>query len=226
MTYRLLIGQKSYSSWSLRGWLCFAPFGIPVDVTKTVIYSDHFYDDVTRFGGYRTVPTVLTPEGGTLTDSLAIAWHLTEVADDKRLLPSEAKARAEALSLIAEMHSGFPSIRNDCPMNLRTAWDGFQPSEAVLKDCARAEQIWSNALNRSGGPFLFGEYTLVDAFFTPLASRFVTYKLPASEMSRAYAKALLGLPEVTRWRAEGLEEDEEVGFYDMAPLKRVPFEIV
>ncbi len=223
MTYSLLIGQKSYSSWSLRGWLCFAPFDIPVTVRSAVIYSDAFYDDVATFGAHRTVPAVRTPEGGMLTDSLAIAWHMAEAFPEKGLLPSDPIARAEAQSIIAEMHSGFTALRGACPMNLRTAWSGFDPSAEVLADVARIEEIWTAALDRSGGPFLFGAFTLADAFYAPVVTRLLTYHLPMSDTVATYAKALTTHPSFLSWRAEGLSDDDEVAFYDMPNLERVPF---
>ena len=226
MTYKLLIGQKSYSSWSLRGWLCFAAFRIPVDVTRTVIYDECFFDDVANFGGHRTVPAVVTPDNGLLTDSLAIAWHLAEAFPNRHLLPEAPTERAEAISAIAEMHAGFTSVRAECPMNLRTSWDGFVASEDVLADCARAEDIWATALNRSNGPFLYGEFSLADVFFTPLATRFLTYGLPMTDTTRSYMSALMSFAPIVQWRQEGLQEDAEVAFYDKAPLKREPFPTV
>lgn len=223
MTYHLLVGQKSYSSWSLRGWLAFAAFDIPVQVQSAVIYGNSFYADVAKFGGHRTVPCVVTPDGGKLTDTVAIAWHLAEAFPEKRLLPNDPVLRAEAMSLIAEMHSGFAHIRADCPMNLRTAWAEFAPSEAVLADCARAEEAWGRALNRGPGPFLYGKFTLADAFFAPLASRFLTYDLPMNAVTRGYVDTILAHPCLAQWREDGMTEDEEVAFYDMAPLERVPF---
>ncbi|HID68593.1 MAG TPA: glutathione S-transferase [Roseibacterium sp.] len=223
MAYDLLIGQKSYSSWSLRGWLAFAPFDIPVNVHKTVIYGDSFYDDVAAFGAHRTVPAVRTPEGGMLTESIAIAWHLADAFPDRGLLPADPVARAEALSIMAEMHSGFTALRAACPMNLRTAWVGFQPSEGVLADVARVEQIFTRALNRSGGPFLYGAFSMVDAYYAPVVTRLLTYALPMSDTVATYAKALSTHPDFLSWRADGLVEDAEVAVYDMAPLDRIAF---
>ena len=219
MTYKLLIGQKSYSSWSLRGYLCFVPFDIPVSVTTTLLYADSFAADVAAFGGARTVPAVITPEGGLLADSLAIAWHLAEAFPDKGLLPTAPKDRAEAQSIIAEMHAGFTALRSACPMNLRTGWAGFDPSEAVLSDIARIEDIWSRVLDRSGGPFLYGDFTLADAFYAPVVTRLLTYGLPMSETTAAYAAAITDHPAFVRWRHEGLAEDAELAVYDK-PLAR------
>ncbi len=223
MAYDLLIGQKSYSSWSLRGWLAFAAFDIPVTLHSAEIYGETFQADVMRFGGNATVPAVRTPEGGLLTDSIAIAWHLADAFPDRGLLPSKPVDRAEAQSIIAEMHSGFTALRAACPCNLRTAWAGFQPSDAVLADVARAEIIWTRALDRSGGPFLYGAFTLADAFYAPLATRLLTYGLPMSDTAHGYVKAITTHPAFLDWRAEGLKEEAEIARYDKAPLKRVPF---
>lgn len=221
MTYRLLIGQRSYSSWSLRGWLPFAVFGIDVEVVTTKIYSDAFAGDVAAFGGTGTVPVVQTPEGGHLTDSIAIAWHLAEAFPDHGLLP-EGRARAEAQSVIAEMHSGFPALRGACPMNLRTAWAGFEPEADVRRDLDRVDRLWSRALERSGGPFLYGGYTLADAFFAPVATRIASYGLTVSETAAAYVRTHLDQPDFRRWRALGATEGADLTQYEMA-LERVPF---
>ncbi len=222
MSYRLLIGQKSYSSWSLRGWLCFAPFDIPVSVTTTLIYSDSFKADVAAFGGTGTVPAVVTPQGGLLTDSLAIAWHLAEAFPDKRLLPDAPKDRAEAQSIIAEMHAGFTALRSACPMNLRHGWAGFVPSDAVMADLARIEAIWGRALARSAGPFLYGDFTLADSFYAPVATRLLTYGLPMSAPVAAYAAAIAAQPDFAGWRQDALTEDAELAVYDK-PLARTPW---
>ena len=216
MSYEILIGQRTYSSWSMRGWLPFAAFDIPVVAKSAVIYSDEFYDDVKAFGGVRTVPVVRTPEGGILTDSLAIAWHLAEAFPNKPMLPKDPKARAMAQSIIAEMHSGFAALRGACPMNLRHAWEGFEPSDAVKADLARIETIMGAALDMSGGPFLFGGYSLADAFYAPVAMRVAGYRLPVSERVQAYVDAQLTYPPMVDWRAKGLEEDAVVGLYNQS----------
>jgi glutathione S-transferase len=222
MTYTLLIGQRSYSSWSLRGWLPFAAFDIPVTVEHAVIYSDSFHADVARFGGHRTVPVVRTPEGGLLTDSIAIAWHLAEAFPDKPFLPAAPDCRATALSLIAEMHSGFTALRSTCPMNLRTAWDGFTVTDAVQADLDRLDRLWGNALAASGGPFLFGAYSLADVFYAPVATRIATYGLPVSAPAQAYVAAHLTHTPLRQWRALGAIADAEVPRYDQ-PLPRIAF---
>jgi glutathione S-transferase len=222
MTYDLLIGQRGHSSWSLRGWLPFAVFGIDVTVHTARIYSDAFAAEVAAFGGAGTVPVVKTSEGGVLTDSIAIAWHLAEAFPDKRLLPADPKDRAEALSLIAEMHSGFSALRGACPMNLYTGWADFETPPDVRADLDRIDSIWSRALDRSGGPFLYGDYTLADAFYAPVATRIATYNLSVSSAAQTYVRTHLAQPDFRRWRAMGLAEGPELPQYDM-PLERSPF---
>jgi len=225
MTYTLLIGDRSYSSWSLRGWLPFDAWNIPVTVEATILYRDAFARDLEAFApGLRTVPAVKTPEGGLLGDSLAIAWHLAETFPDRGLLPENAGDRAMAMSLVATMHAGFSALRSACPMNLRTAWDGVTPSDAVGADLARLETLWAAALDRSGGPFLFGAYTLADVFFAPVAMRIAGYGLPVSARAQAYVDAHLAHPSLRRWRALGQTEGPEQPTYEMG-LPRRPFPI-
>ena len=222
MTYTLLIGQRSYSSWSLRGWLPFAAFDIPVEIETAEIYGADFYNTVAGFGGHRTVPVVRTPDGGVLTDSVAIAWHLAEAFSDKGLLPADPTDRASAMSLIAEMHSGFVPLRSACPMNLRTAWVGLEVSEAVQGDLDRLERMWGDALAKSGGPFLFGAYSLADVFYAPVATRIATYGLPVSDTAQAYVRAHLDSIPFRRWRVLGAAEGPDLMQYEM-PHERTPF---
>lgn len=222
MTYNLLIGQRLYSSWSLRGWLPFAVHDIPVTVQDTLIYGDDFYADVAKFGGHRTVPCAQAPHGGVLSDSLSIGWHLAEAFPDRGLLPEDPIKRAAAQNLISEMHSGFQALRSACPMNLATGWVGFEPDAAVKADLARIDTIWSEALATSGGPFLFGAYGLVDAFFAPVALRVAGYDLALSEVAKTYVTAQLALPAIQQWRNVGLAQDAELANYDMS-LERCPF---
>lgn len=225
MTHVLLIGDRSYSSWSLRGWLPFAAFEIPVQVVETILYRPQFATDMAAFAPLvRTVPALKTPEGGVLRDTLAIAWHLADAFSDRGLLPRAAADRAMAQSLIAEMHSGLAALRTACPMNLRTAWDGFTPDDAVRADLARIETLWAAALDRSGGPFLFGGYTLADAFFAPVAMRIAGYRLAVSDPAQAYVAAHLSHGPLRRWRAMGLARGPEQGIYDMH-LPRAPFPV-
>jgi glutathione S-transferase len=223
MPCELLIGDRAYSSWSLRGWLLFEAFGLPVSVRSTRMYSDAFARDLDAFAPARTVPVVRTPEGGLWTDSLAIAEGLAEAHPEAGHWPAEPRARAAARSLAAEMHSGFGALRSACPMNLRTASGGFAPDQAVLADLARLETLWAHARTLAGdGPWLFGPYTAADAFYAPVAMRIAGYGLPVSDAARAYVDAHLRHPPLRRWRAMGEAEDRTLDVYPIHPPAR-PF---
>lgn len=222
MTYKLLIGQRLYSSWSLRGWLCFDAFDIPCRIETVEIYSEAFAKRVADFGGGSSVPAVITPEGGCLTDTIAIAWHLAEAFPDRGLLPADAVDRAKAQSMIAEMHSGFTALRRTCPMDLSRGWIGFTPSPDVRADLDRIDHLWTRALDQSGGPFLFGEYSLADAFYAPVAARIAGFGIDVSPKSLGYVAAHLGHGSFRRWRAEGLVENRWLSVYDQ-PFEAGPF---
>ena len=126
------------------------------------------------------------------------------------------------MSLVAEMHAGFAALRAECPMNLRTGWAGFEPTDAVRADLARLEAIWGRAMAAHGGPWLCGGYSLADAFFAPVATRILTYDLPVSGPALAYAKAQVAHAPMRQWRAMALVEDPVETVYDMA-LDRRPY---
>jgi len=222
MTYTLLIGQRLYSSWSLRGWLAFEAFDIACRVETVEIYSDGFADRVAGFAGGPGVPAALTPQGGRLTDSLAIAWHLAEAFPERDLLPRDPIPRAMAQSMIAEMHSGFAALRRTCPMDLSRAWIGFAPDADVRADLDRIETLWPRALDLSGGPFLFGDYTLADAFFAPVAARIAGFGIEMSPVSQSLVSAHLNHGAFRRWRALGMAENRRLSVYDQ-PFEAGPF---
>ena len=216
MTYHLLTGDNSYSSWSLRGSLLFEQFGIPYKGHFTELYTDAFAETLQAWAPARTVPAVRTPDGGTWTDSLAIAEGLAEAHPDVAFWPKSPVARAMARSITAEMHSGFGALRGDCPMNLRLQWQGFAPSEAVLADLVRIEALWAYArdLAEGEGPWLFGHYSIADAFYAPVAARIAGYALPVSETAWAYVEAHLNDPVFRRWRAMGEARNRTIAVYD------------
>ena len=209
MTYDLAIGDRSYSSWSLRGWLLFEKFGIPVKCHTGVLYTPDFDRLLAGFAPARLVPAVRTPEGEVIGETLAIAETLAERHPEAGLWPVDPAARMMARYISAEMHSGFTALRGDCPMNLLLSYADSQPSKEVLADLARLEDIWARARGRfgAGGPWLFGRYTAADAFFAPVATRIAPYNLPVSEDAAAYAAAHLADPSFRRWRAMGVAQN-------------------
>ncbi len=223
MTYDLLIGDRSYSSWSLRGWLLFSKFGIPVNLQDTRLYEPQFLEDLKRFAPARSVPVMRLPEGQIVMDTAAIAETLAERHPDAGFWPEDGNARAFARSITAEMHSGFMALRGTFPMNLRHRFVDVPVPEDVSKDLARIELIWSEArkLSDGSGPWLFGRYSVADAFFAPVATRMITYGLPASPEAEAYLQATISDPVFNDWRDRGLK-DAPQSEYDM-PWAQIPW---
>ncbi|MEM9550757.1 MAG: glutathione S-transferase [Pseudomonadota bacterium] len=207
MTYDLYIGDRMFSSWSLRGWLMFSRFGILCRTHMVGLYSGTMAEDLAHIAPARLVPAIRTPDGTVVGESLAMAETLADAHPDAGLWPSQSGLRATARWLSAEMVAGFSNLRADCPMQLARCYMGFQPSGAVLADLNRIETLWSHARSVSGVEkgWLFGDYCLADVFYTPVAARIIGYGLPVSDAARAYALALLAVPEVQSWRREALE---------------------
>ncbi len=207
MTYDLYIGDRLFSSWSLRGWLMFEKFSIPFKTHMIGLYSGQMARDMAPLAPARLVPTIRTPDGTVVGECLAIAETLAERHPDAGLWPKDESARATARWLCAEMATGFGALREACPMQLKYVHQGFEPSAAVLTDLERIETLWAHARAVSGSQhdWLFGNYCLADVFYAPVAARIVGYDLPVSAASRAYCDALLRDPAVLKWRAEALK---------------------
>lgn len=215
MTYELAIGDRTYSSWSLRGWLFFERFGLPVSTRTARLYSDEVQTLLADFAPARLVPAVKTPEGEVIGESIAILETLAERHPGAGHWPADPAARAMARYMVAEMHAGFRDLRNECPMNIGKSFTGKPVSDAVRADLARLETIWSRARTRfgAGGPWLFGTYSGADAFFAPVAARIATYDLPVGPEAQAYVAAHLADPAFRRWRAMGLADGFEQPSY-------------
>lgn len=189
----------------MRGWLMLEAFNLPYKSQTVGLYSGTMAQDLAHLAPAKTVPVLTTPDGGILTDSLAMGEALHEAHPKAGLYPSDPSARAMARSMVAEMHSGFGALRNDCGMNLNNIWDGFAPSDEVLADVARIEFLWELARSRfgDGGPWLFGTYSLADVFYAPIVCRFATYGLGSSAVTSDYMQTTLAGPALRRWRAMG-----------------------
>ena len=212
--YVLAIGDRTYSSWSLRGWLMFAKFGIPVTVRSALMKTPEFAAMLSEFGEATTVPAMRSGDI-VATDSLAIAETLAETHAD--LWPNDPLARAHARSLVCEMHSGYSALRTACPMNLRRCYDQFPVEPDVMADVTRMQSQWADAKSRFGGsgPWLYGAYSLADVFFAPAAMRVATYRLPVQSATARYVDAHLNDLEIRQWRAAGLAENHVRDYYDM-----------
>ena len=217
MTYDLFIGDRTFSSWSLRGWLLLEKFGLPYRAHMVGLYSGTMAQDLADLAPARTVPVLRTPEGHILSDTLAIAETLAERHPEAGFWPADPAARALARSITAEMHSSFGALRGECPMMLAHSWTGFAVSAAVRADVARLEALWSLARARHGaeGPWLFGRYSIADAFYAPAATRLATYGIATGPVATAYVSAHLNDPAFRAWRAEGLKVS-----YDPMPYRQ------
>jgi glutathione S-transferase len=216
MTYQLAIGDRTHSSWSLRGWLLFEKFSIPVATLLAQMYSDKFSETLAEFYPAKLVPALKLEDGSVVWDTLAIAEFLADAHPDAGHWPKDPKARAAARSMVAEMHSGFGDLRAACSMNLRHAWHGFEVSEGVHADLARINELWAYAKSfELEGDWLFGEYSVADVFFAPVAARIGGYGLPLSEFGLKYVSRHLSDPTFRRWRAMGIAENHHQSFYDL-----------
>lgn len=214
MTYDLVIGDRSYSSWSLRGWLLFDAFDIPVRTHLARLYSDELPNLLREYFPARTAPTMRTPDGIVVPETIAIAEELATRHPDEGIWPKAAKPRAIARVLAAEMHAGFTALRSHCPMNLRISYTDCAPPQAVLDDLARLQSLWTWAqAETGGGPWLCGDYSAADAFFAPVAARIAGYNLPMSDRAMAYVHAHLAHPSFRRWRAMGLVDGADQPIY-------------
>ncbi len=207
MTYDLFIGDRTFSSWSLRGWLMFEKFNIPHNVHMVGLYSGTMKQDLAPLAPARLVPVMRTPDGVIVGDTLAMAETLAERHPEAGLWPKDPAARALARWMVAEMHAGFGDLRQDCPMQLLRQWQGFEPSEGVRRDLTRLQELWELARKKygAGGSWLFGEYSLADVFYAPIAARIAGFDLPVGAMAQAYVAAHLSDPAFCQWRAEGLK---------------------
>lgn len=210
---QLAIGDRAYSSWSLRGWLLFDAFGLPVKVRTARLYSDQVAAVLRDFAPARTVPAVRLADGSVVMESLAIAEELAARHPAAGLWPAEPRARAAARSVAAEMHAGFRALREHCAMNLRVSYADCAPTAAVLADLARLEEIWAWALEVSGGPWLGGAYSAADAFFAPVAGRIAGHNLAVGAQAQAYVAAHLAHPSFRRWRAMGMVDGPDQDAY-------------
>ena len=217
MTYDLYIGDRTFSSWSLRGWLMLKSFGIPVKSHFLGLYSGTLETDLAPFAPARQVPILKTSQGHMVFDTLAMAETLAEAHPMAGLWPEDPAQRGAARSLVAQMHSGFSALREHCPMNLQNAWEGFEVSDNLHADLAYLETLWRYAFKMSGDQdWLFGAYSLADVFFAPVAARIACYKLPVSQQAQQYVNKHLAHQDFRQWRAMGLTKHYDPFPYDMA----------
>jgi glutathione S-transferase len=216
---QLVIGNKNYSSWSMRPWVLMRQFGIEFEEVKLrfdFTPGSGFYQRLARFTPAARVP-VLVVDGFSVWDTLAIAETLADRFPDQPLWPRDPLQRARARSLTAEMHAGFGALRSHCPMNIEAVLPAIgarvmAEQAAVRADLARIDSMWSQQLAASGGPFLFGRFGIVDAYYAPVVARVRTYGLPLSADAQAYADRVWAAPGVAAWVRDALAEKDYLDF--------------
>ena len=225
---KLYIGNKNYSSWSMRPWVLLKQAGIPFD--EVMVRFDSFEPG----SAFKTAANAVNPVGkvpalvdGDLAvwDTLAIAEYLAEQFPDKHLWPAAKADRARARSVCAEMHSGFGALRSHCPMNIEASLPEvgqlvWRDQPGVRADVQRLVEMWGALLQEHGGPMLFGQFTVADAYFAPVCMRLHTYALPMPPHIAAYVQRVRELPGVKAWIDEALAEKDFLDFEEPYRLGR------
>lgn len=202
----IVIGTKRWSTWSLRPWLALKRAGVPFEeILVELRRGEATSAEIGRISPSRLAPALRDGEL-VVWDSLAICEYLAERFPEAKLWPVDPALRALGRSAAAEMHSGFQALRSECPMALDEAPRKAELSDATQKDVRKIVERWAQLLTRSGGPFLLGEWSIADAFFTPVASRFRTYGVDLSGEAKAYAERLLTTPEFLEWERDAIAE--------------------
>lgn len=225
---QLYIGNKNYSSWSMRPWVMLRQAGI--DFEEICVRFDSFEAD----SAFKRTVTAITPTGKVpvlvhddlvVWDTLAIAEYVAETFPDRNLWPADAKARARARSVCAEIHSGFTALRGHCPMNIEASLPHigalvWRDQAGVRADVQRLVDMWSALLQEHGGPLLFGDFTVADAFFAPVCMRLHTYALPVPTQITEYVERVRALPSVRAWNEDALAEQDFVAFDEPYRVRR------
>lgn len=211
----LTISSKTYSSWSLRGWLLARFAGLEFE--EVLVPPD---DPAMRAEILLLSPSILVPclrhQGVTVWDTLAIAEYLNEIRPKARLLPEELPARAHCRAICGEMHSGFAAMRAALPMNLKGHFPGLKVWSRAQADIDRITEIWTDCLARYGGPYLFGQHrTMADAMYAPVVTRFVTYGVKLDPQLVEFCKTILAMPEMQEWIGAAREEPDEISELDV-----------
>jgi glutathione S-transferase len=204
---RLIVGNKNYSSWSMRPWIAMKAAGIAFTEEVISLNASDFKERVSKISGTGKVPA-LDDDGVYVWESLAILEYLAERFPGARLWPSNPAARAHARAISSEMHAGFVPLRRACPMNIWRPVKKRELADDVMANVRRIESMWQQCREQygAGGPFLFGAFGAADAMYAPVVSRFHTYDVAVNASARAYMDAVMALPAWAEWKAAALQE--------------------
>ena len=217
---KLIIGNKAYSSWSLRGWLAVKQSGLPFEEITVPLFDEEWEK---RRGGDEFAPSdgkvpILWDDKAVIWDSLAIVEWLSDKTGRDRFWPKDEVARGMARSMASEMHSSYENLRRECPMNLRKRVPASDLSPDVAAEIKRILELWAEARARhgGGGPYLFGTFSAADIMFAPVVTRFVTYSVPVPRFAAAYMEAMLDHPWMREWVEAAQEEPWVIERYEAA----------
>jgi len=224
---KLAIGNKAYSSWSLRPWILMTALGIPFEEDLIPLDTPEFRPRVNAYHAGSTVP-ILVDDDITVWESIAIMDYLAERFPEKGIWPKDLKARTFARVISNEMHAGFRGLRGACPMNVRKRYATLDRGELVAKDVARITHLWTKALTEFGkpsgqGPYLFGAFSAADAMFAPVVTRLHTYSIKVDPVIRAYMDALLASPAFMAWYKVAMTEHWTVAHDEVEEPSIGPF---
>ena len=214
----LIIGNKNYSPWSLRAWLALKYSGLQFEEIRLPLFTPLYRQQIAQYSPTGKVP-VLKDGDLTVWDSIAICEYVAERCPQAKLWPIDPAARALARSISAEIHSGFPEIRRHLPMNIRSFFPLRTLPESVQVEIERVRTIWKQCLeaNRGGGEMLFGHFTIADAMFAPIVTRFVTYDITLDPICEQYKRAVTRLPAMVEWATDAKREREVIESLEIAP---------
>ena len=214
-TLTLTIGNRNYSSWSLRAWLALEATGVDFQEEMVLLGRADTGTEISKRSPNGLVP-VLRDGDLVIWDSLAIAEYLAEKFPDAGLWPSDPQVRAIARSVVSEMHSGYTAVRGNMPMNIRASYPGAGRGPGVEQDIERITSVWESCRRDfgEGGDLLFGGFTIADAFFAPIISRFRTYGVEVTGVAATYMNAVWALPAMCVWVAKAEAEEWKVERYD------------
>ena len=204
---QLIIGNKAYSSWSLRPWIAMKQLGLAFDEVVIPMNQPETRAQMLRYAPTGLVPTLVDGDV-TIFETLAILEYLNDKYPAAGLWPKDIGARAHARAVACEMHAGFAALRRDCPFNIRRAVKKHELSPEAAKNASRIDALWSDCRARfgAGGPFLFGHFTAADAMFAPIVNRLHVYDVPRSVVAQAYMDTIQALPAWQQWAAEAQRE--------------------
>lgn len=214
--FTLVIGNKNYSSWSLRPWLVLKQIGVDFTEIKIPLYTATSRQEILRHSPAGKVP-ILDHNDITIWESLAICEYLAECFPDTNLLPKEPASRALARSISAEMHAGFQNLRSNMPMNCRAKLPGKGMKPGVQADIDRILAIWRECRTKygTGGDLLFGKFTIADAMFAPVVLRFITYDVKLDSIAQTYVDAIQTLPAIQEWVTAAQVESETIPEFEL-----------